>query len=103
MNGSGDHDRASASVLGGSPEIAVLDGLGHTLRIAIAVTRALNPELAVPWSAACPLRAPLCASQSRRRCGCCVVHREHLGAPAEQPGIAGAQRRTVPLCATNDL
>ena len=56
MNGSGDHDRASASVLCGSPEIAVLDGLGHTLRIAIAVTRALNPELAAPWSVACALR-----------------------------------------------
>lgn len=51
-------DRAvvSASVLHGSPEIAVLDGLGHTLRIAIAVTRALNPELTTPWSRACRLR-----------------------------------------------
>lgn len=51
-----DHGRASVSVLGGSPEIAVLDGLGHTLRIAIAVTRALNPELAAPWSGDCLLR-----------------------------------------------
>jgi len=56
MSGGDGHGRASASALGGSPEIAVLDGLEHTLRIAIAVTRALNPELAAPWSAACPLR-----------------------------------------------
>ena len=44
------------ALLGGSPEIAVLDGHGHTLRIAIAVTRALNPELTSPWGGACPLR-----------------------------------------------
>jgi hypothetical protein len=56
MSGGVGHGRASASVLGGSPELAVLDGLGHTLHIAIAVTRALNPELATPWSGACPLR-----------------------------------------------
>ena len=43
-------------MLGGAPEIAVLDGLGNTLRIAIAVTRALNPELAAPWSGACRQR-----------------------------------------------
>ena len=56
MSGGGSHGRVSASVLGGSPEIAVLDGLGHTLRIALAVTRALNPELTAPWSGACPRR-----------------------------------------------
>ncbi len=56
MSGGNGHGRVSASVLSGSPEIAVLDGLGHTLRIAIAVTRALNPELAAPWSVACALR-----------------------------------------------
>ncbi len=56
MSGGDGHARVSASVLSGSPEIAVLDGLGHTLRIAIAVTRALNPELAAPWSVACALR-----------------------------------------------
>jgi hypothetical protein len=53
---SGCHGRAAAALLGGSPEIAVLEGLGHTLRIAIAVTRALNPELAAPWGGVCPLR-----------------------------------------------
>lgn len=56
MSGGDGHGRVSASVLGRSPEIAVLDGLGHTLRIAIAAKRALNPELATPWSIACPLR-----------------------------------------------
>ena len=52
----GRHGCASVSALSGSPEIAVLDGLGHTLRIAIAVTRALNPELATPWSTTCRMR-----------------------------------------------
>jgi hypothetical protein len=55
MSGCQGHG-SSAALLGGSPEIAVLDGLGHTLRIAIAVTRALNPELSAPWGRACPLR-----------------------------------------------
>ena len=39
-----------------SPEVAELDGLGHTLRIALAVTRAMNPDVDAPWSSCCPLR-----------------------------------------------
>jgi hypothetical protein len=47
--------------LHGSPEIAVLDGLVNTLRIALAVTRATNPELSSPWAHACPLRVKAAA------------------------------------------
>lgn len=49
--------RAGAYRLHEAPEIAVHDVLGNTLRVAVAVTRAMNPELSSPWARACPLRA----------------------------------------------
>ena len=42
--------------LSDSPELAVLDGLGHMLRIALSVTRAMTPSQATPWSDECPVR-----------------------------------------------
>ena len=33
-----------------SPELAALDGLAHVLRIALSVTRAMNPSQATPRS-----------------------------------------------------
>jgi hypothetical protein len=48
--------RAGAYRLHEAPEIAVHDVLGNALRIALAVTRAMNPEVSSPWGATCPLR-----------------------------------------------
>ena len=48
--------RAGAYRLHEAPEIAVHDVLGSTLRIALAVTRAMNPEVSSPWAQTCPLR-----------------------------------------------
>ena len=48
--------RASAYRLHEAPEIAVHDVLASTLRIALAVTRAMNPEVPSPWAQTCPLR-----------------------------------------------
>jgi hypothetical protein len=49
--------KASAYRLHEAPEIAVHDVLENALRVALAVTRAMNPEVSSPWAQACPLRA----------------------------------------------
>lgn len=53
--------RAGAYRLHEAPEIAMHDVLGNTLRVALAVTRAMNPEVSSPWAQACPLRTKAAA------------------------------------------
>ena len=54
-----------------------------------AVAVEVNQRFTASPMAAVPVGAAV--RESRRRCGCCVAHREHLGASAEQPGKPGAQ------------
>ena len=62
-----------------SPEIAVHDVLVSTLRVALAVTRAMNPEVSSPWGVTCPLRtkaASLVLAQAESLLGALACYRD---------------------------